>query len=155
MPRGPTDIPHFSFTHHRVGIHAGKAGDRIDESDQLVPVEDVSHLPEHERLRLLGLANEVFAGRLAGGVNDETRYDPAYHSLARVFQDRARMLLEEVRSRGLRDPEVEAYFSRLYWRKEPELCIAHAEEVLRSPHVSQATRKSTLYHLASSYFDLG
>jgi hypothetical protein len=155
MPRGPTDIPHLSFTHHRVGIHAGKAGDRIDESDRLVPVGDVAHLPEHERLRLLGLASEVFGGKLAGGLTDETRYDPVYQALGRVFHDRARLLLEEVRSRGPYDPEVEAYFSRLYWRREPDRCIEHAEVALRSPQISQGIRQSTLYHLASSHFDLG
>jgi len=67
MPRGPTDIPHISFSHHRVGIHAANVNDQLVESDQLVPVADVAHFPEHERLRLLGLANDVFAGKLAAG----------------------------------------------------------------------------------------
>ncbi len=118
MPRGPTDIPHFSFNHHRVGIHAEEAkNDKLTEADQLVPVVDVSHLPQHERQRLLGLANDVFAGKLAGGLNDETRDDPSYRTLSLVFANRGRQILEEVRSGGLRDPELEIFFSRLNWRK--------------------------------------
>ena len=94
MPRGPTDIPHFSFSHHRVGIHAAKRNDKLAESDQLVPVVDISYFPEHERRRLLGLANDFFAGKLAGGLNDETRYEPLHRTLAKVFQNRARRILE-------------------------------------------------------------
>jgi hypothetical protein len=154
MPRGPTDIPHFSFTHHRVGIHAEQAqSDKLTEADQLVPVGDVSHLPEHERLRLLGLANDIFAGTLAGGLNDEVRDDPSYRALSMVFQNRGAQILEEVRSRGLRDPDVEAFFSRLNWRKNPERSISYAESALGSQHISPATRRSALYDLASSHFD--
>ena len=155
MPRGPTEIPHFTFTNHRIGIHTARANDRLNESDRLVPVADVSHLPEKERQRLLGLAHETFSQRLAGGLNDETRFDPYYRSLATVFRDRARSILEEVRSSGLRDPDVEDFFSRLHWRKDPERCIEHAELALQSPHLSPATRKSVLYNLGTSHFDQG
>jgi len=154
MPRGPTDIPHFSFTHHRVGIHEEQAkSKKLTEADKLVPVVDVSHLPKLEQQRLLGLANDIFAGKLAGGLDDETRGDPSYRGLAKVFQDRARQILEEVRSQGVRDPEVEIFFSRSYWRKNPALCIEYAESALKSPHLSPATRSTALYNLASSHFD--
>lgn len=155
MPKGPTDIPHLSFTHHRVGIHADKLNTKLAESDQLLPVVDLSHFPEVERQRLLGLANGIFAGKLAGGLNDETRYDPFHRTLSRVFHARARSILEDVRSRGMRDPEVEDFFSRLHWRKNPEVCIEHAELALRAEHITPATRKSALYNLATSLFDQG
>jgi tetratricopeptide (TPR) repeat protein len=154
MPRGPTDIPHFSFTHHRVGIHAEEPkSEKLTAADQLVPVVDVSHLPEYERQRLLGLANDVFAGKLSAGLDEETRDDPSYRALAAVFRKRAREILEEVRSRGLRDPEVETFFSHLHWRKNPDQCIAYAESALSSRQISPATRSSVLYNLASSHFD--
>jgi hypothetical protein len=154
MPRGPTDIPHFSFTHHRVGIHVAEPKlKKLTEADKLVPVVDVSHLPEIERQRLLGLANDVFSGKLATGLDDETRDDPSYRALAVVFQNRAREILEPVRSQGLRDAEVEDFFSRNYWRKNPRLCIEHAEAVLSLPHVPPAVRRSALYNLATSRFD--
>ena len=102
MPRGPTDIPHFSFTHHRVGIHATETkSKKLTESDNLVQVVDVSHLPELERLRLLGLANDIFAAKLAGGLDDETRDDPSYRALSTVFQHRGRKILEEVYQREI------------------------------------------------------
>jgi hypothetical protein len=153
MPRGPTEIPHFTFTNHRVGVHTAKLSDRVVESDQLVPGGDVSHLPDHERQRLLGLANDVFAGKLAGGLSDETRYDPHHRALSKVFQGRARAILDGVRARGLRDPDVEEFFSRLYWRKDPDLCIAHAELAFQSGPASPAIRKAVLHNLATSYFD--
>ncbi|MBI3866364.1 MAG: tetratricopeptide repeat protein [Planctomycetia bacterium] len=156
MPRGPTDIPHFSFTHHRVGIHAANPqNDRLTESDQLVPVQDVSHLPEHERLRLLGLANNFFAAQLAGGLNDESRDDPSYRALSRVFSNRAVQLLEDIRSRGLRDADVEIFFSCWNWRRNPHLCIADAESALASKQVPPGARRTALYNLASSHFDQG
>src|SRR5262249_33191591 len=136
MPRGPTEIPHFTFTHHRVGIHAAKPDDRLAESDELVPVADVSHLPELERRRLLGLATDILAVKLADGLNDETRYDPLHRTLSRVFHTRGRQILEEVRSRGLRDPDTEDFFSRLHWRRNPDLCIEHAEAALQSKRIS-------------------
>jgi predicted CXXCH cytochrome family protein len=154
MPRGPTDIPHFSFTHHRVGIHEEQAkSKKLTEADKLVPVVDVSHLPKLEQQRLLGLANDIFAGKLAGGLDDETRDDSSYRGLAKVFQDRARQILEDVRSQGVRDGEVEIFFSRWHWRKNPALCIEYAESALKVPHLAPATRSTALYNLASSHFD--
>jgi hypothetical protein len=154
MPRGPTDIPHFSFTHHRVGIHAARPKNpKLTESDRLVPVGDVSHLPEHERLRLLGLANEMFAGKLAGGLNDALRDEPSHPALAGVFRERGRQILEKLRSRGLRDPEIETFFSRLNWRRKPEQCIAYAESALKLKHIAPAARRDAMYYLASSHFD--
>src|SRR5262249_46580278 len=120
-----------------------------------VPVMGVSHFPELERQRLHGLANDIFSQKLAGGLNDEARFDPYYRTLATVYQNRGRLILEDVRSRGLRDPEVETFFSRLHWRKNPDLCIEHAEAALRSPDISPTARKAALYDLGSSHFDLG
>ena len=58
MPQSPTDVPHVAFTHHRIGIHdpaapkmAASAGFR-----PLSPMLDISHLPEIDRRRALGLA---------------------------------------------------------------------------------------------------
>jgi hypothetical protein len=155
MPRGPTDIPHFSFTHHRIGSHTAKPPGKLTEADELVPVGDVSHLPKLERQRQLGLANDMFAGKLAGGLDDETRYDPAYRALANVFRIRGGQILEEVRGMGVRDPYVEDFFSRWHWRKNPEKCISHAKAALDAPHATPAARKSALYNLATSHFDLG
>ena len=57
MPKSPTDIPHTTFTHHRVARHTGK----LEKPNPyivgtLVPMHDVSHLPKVEQERSLGLA---------------------------------------------------------------------------------------------------
>lgn len=154
MPSGPTDIPHFSFTHHRVGIHAEQPKfDRYTAADQLVGIGDLSHLPELERLRLLGLANDTFAGKLSGGLNDEFRDDPTYRQLADVFTNRGRQILEKLQSQGLQDPEVDTFFSRLNWRRDADQCIAFAEAAMKSKQILPGTRASALYYLASSRFD--
>lgn len=154
MPRGPTDIPHFTFTHHRIGIHApGSKADKITEEDQLVPIGDITQLPELERQRLLGLANDTFSGKLAAGLDDESRDDPSYRALSKVFQNRAREILEEVRSQGLRDAAVEDFFSRLHWRKDPQQCILHAQAALSSEHIGISIQISALYSLGSTHFD--
>lgn len=155
MPRGPTDIPHFSFTHHRIGIHkdSTKAKEKLTEADSLVPVLDVSHLPKLEQRRLSALANDEFAAKLAGGLDDESRDDPSYRGLATVFRNRARLSLELVRETGLREPEVEAFFSRLHWRKNSDRCISFAESALKLKTISPATRQAVLFNLATSYFD--
>ena len=64
MPRGPTDIPHFSFTHHRVGIHSTQAESaKLTAADKLVPVVDVAHLPKLEQMRLLGPLKTLLEGQ--------------------------------------------------------------------------------------------
>lgn len=156
MPKSRTDIPHLSFSHHRVGIHPPQSGNiKYTAADELVPVVDVSRFPEHERLRQLGLANDEFGANLIGGLDDESRGDPSYRALGVVFAKRGRRLLEQVRALGLRDPVVDAYFSRIYWRKNPDRCIANALSALKSPQISPETRHHALFHLASSYFDRG
>ena len=88
-------------------------------------------------------------------MNDESRDDPAYRALAAVFRQRASRILEDVRSQGLRDPEIEVFFSRSNWRKNPERCIEDAESALRLQPISAAARRSALYNLASSHVDQG
>ena len=156
MPKGPTDIPHFSFTHHRIGIHKDTSGKvRVEASDHLTPIDDLSDLPELEQQRLLGLANDAYANKLAGGLDDERRDDPYYRDLAKVFAKRAEQILTEVRRQGVRDAEVEAYFCRLHWRLNPQRCLEHGEAALRDPHISPATRTNVLFSVASTHFDMG
>ena len=155
MPRGPTDIPHLSFTHHRIGIHADDEAttSRIQADDQLVAVSDISFLPEQEQQRLLGLANESFAGRVAGGLDDNSTDDDANASQGEVFRNRATQILSNVRAQGVTDPDVETFFSTIHWRQNPSFCIAHATTALRSPSIRPSIRRMALNNLATSYFD--
>ncbi|HUG20593.1 MAG TPA: multiheme c-type cytochrome, partial [Planctomycetaceae bacterium] len=66
MPKTETDIPHFAFTHHRIGIHSNDqppARTASQEMDTLVPVIEPASLPAEERERALGLAYFEFAAK--------------------------------------------------------------------------------------------
>jgi hypothetical protein len=70
MPQRPTDVPHFAFTHHRIGLHTAdlqadqrSATANAGQTTQLTPLSDVSHLSRFERERGLGLAYLEFAER--------------------------------------------------------------------------------------------
>lgn len=59
MPRTPTDIPHMTFTHHRVGIHNASEKSEAAPATKpgtLRPMFDVSILSESQQQRSLGLA---------------------------------------------------------------------------------------------------
>jgi predicted CXXCH cytochrome family protein len=141
MPKSKTDIPHFAFTHHRIGIHTSDKEAPPPADSSLVPLDDVSHLPQMDRMRGEGLAYVQAAGT-AGSPEG-----------AAAFQQRGLKLLEEVRSRGLVDPEVDATLSRLYWRVNPDRAIACAESVLKQPHAAPESRATALFTLATSLLD--
>ncbi len=119
MPKADTDIPHFAFHHHRIGIHA-KPTAPADTSDsptkkrfaKLVPIDDLSHLPEHEQKRCQGLAYMKLA--------EEGEFDnPSLH------YEVAAQLLEEFRDSGIRDAEVDATLARIYLRNGQKILATH------------------------------
>ena len=62
MPKSATEVPHLAFTHHHIGIHPlrDNATDK-DVADPLLPLSDLSVLPEFDRVRSLMLARiELF-----------------------------------------------------------------------------------------------
>jgi hypothetical protein len=65
MPTTDTDIPHFAFTHHRIGIHReadpSVATANLDRPATLVPLLEPSSITTAERERALGLAYFEFA----------------------------------------------------------------------------------------------
>jgi Tetratricopeptide repeat/Cytochrome c554 and c-prime len=64
MPRTDTDIPHFAFTHHRIGIHSEKkltARTASPGIDTLVPLIESATISAEESERALGLAYFEFA----------------------------------------------------------------------------------------------
>jgi cytochrome c553 len=122
MPTSPTDIDHFAFTHHRVGVHdptlkqvplktpaeiAAHTDAHTDTTTrvlgELVPVTDISHLPDQEQRRCLGLAYIEFADKQPG--------DEAFG----IYRDRGMNLLKDVRREGLRDSDVDETLARLHW----------------------------------------
>jgi len=117
MPKSGTDIPHFSFHHHRVGVHPvlpfpESTGAPRKGFAKLVPIDDISHLPEIEQKRCLALAYVKIAEE--GGVENPTFY-----------YEVAVKLLEETRASGLRDAEVDATLARMYLRGGNKLLATH------------------------------
>ena len=139
MPQVPTDIPHMAFTHHRIGIHkAGEHPPRQDMPGTLVPLYDVSQLSELERDRCLGLA---YVHLLS---------NPDLVSFNPVYEQRARTLLEAVKSKGVQDGELESALAGLYWQHDSEKAVAHAKAALAAPDLSENRRARALLVLAIS-----
>ncbi|HEV7224246.1 MAG TPA: multiheme c-type cytochrome [Pirellulales bacterium] len=142
MPQTPTEIPHIAFTHHRIGIHGAgpqAAADNEVQAEQgigeLVPLSDLSHLPEIERDRCLGLAYLEYSYR---------HKQPAAQD---HYRDRAVQLLESVRGRGLRDAFVDAGLARVYWTEAPSRAVQLALAALEDDPLPPSERVNALFVL--------
>jgi hypothetical protein len=147
MPQSPTDIPHFAFTHHRIGIHSTEETKSDTEVaattvGTLVPMLDISHLPEIERKRCLGLAYMELSGQQKTA------------KLYQAYRQRAIELLEAVSKAGLSDADVESTLARIYWKRdEIRRAIRFADAALKSPGTSGA-KGNAMFVLADSYLSL-
>ncbi|MEO8495381.1 MAG: hypothetical protein ABI614_09940, partial [Planctomycetota bacterium] len=116
MPRGDTEIPHFAFTHHRIGIHRlAEPGPSEDSATQLVALEDVSWQPKLDQQRNLGLGYLQFSLTAGQSLHAGTHLQEAMK------------LLTNVQRQVPGDPEVEAALARLYWGRDPGLTLRHAQ----------------------------
>jgi len=108
MPQRPTNLPHFAFTHHRIGVHSTAGADPSPGRDdvELVPLSDVSHLSPLDRQRGLGLAYFEYADHQ---VTAEGR---------RECLRRAELLLTSAAKGGLRDADVLAALAVLAWHRD-------------------------------------
>jgi tetratricopeptide (TPR) repeat protein len=145
MPRGDTDIPHVSFTHHRIGRHseASPPHSSLSQAPELVPVNDVSRVPPVDRRRNLALAYL------------QALRDPTFPEFTEVFRARARQLLEGVYAKGLRDPETTAGLAEVYWGQDLARSAAFARETVEAEGASPEARASTLVILASAQMQEG
>lgn len=144
MPESPTEIPHFAFTHHRVGIHESAVEETKNRPPQkLVPMADVSHLSQIDQDRGLGLAYVQ--------VSDL----PEHFQHGEAYRNEARRILGDVHRRGLRDTAVDAALARLYWQVDERRTIEFAESVLATKTASPDDRATALFTLATTYFQQG
>jgi Flp pilus assembly protein TadD len=122
MPKSQTDIVHFAFTHHRVGIHASQPEQSESAAGmigRLVPAGDLSHLPHQQQQRLLGLAYLEWSDK---------QTTPA---AKRAYQDESLRLLEASVEIQTPDPEVTAALARIYWeRGADDLALQFALQAL-------------------------
>jgi hypothetical protein len=137
MPRSDTDIPHVSFTHHRIGKHGSKEAADPRLVPELVPTNDVSHLPPMDRDRNLGLAY------LDAGTK------PEYATYAPAFTQRSHTLLEGVYDAGLRDPETCEALARILLKDDPARSKAYAREAVEAKDATPDVRANALLHLAA------
>lgn len=143
MPSSPTDVLHVPATHHRIGMHLEEpTPPDSSQLGDLIPLGDISHLPKLEQDRCLGL------GYLDLSVAER---DP---QLSEAYRVRARDLLEDVKNRGLMDPEVDATLAKIYHRENPPKSIQFAESVLHSGNLQTDTRTKALFALSNAYLSL-
>lgn len=144
MPESGTDIPHFSFTHHRIGIrHTRQVNDQQEETlSALVPIGDVSRLSPLDLERCLGRA--------------WLRYGDSLKTRARfaAFDEAARRL-HRVYQAGMQDAGVSGGLAYLHWIKREPRCIDFAEQALSSPECAPEIRSDSLIVLSDMHFELG
>ncbi|MBX3451640.1 MAG: hypothetical protein KF777_18915 [Planctomycetaceae bacterium] len=143
MPQSETDLPHFAFTHHRIQIPGSKPDTPSERVVGLVPMSDVSHLPELDRQRCLGLA---YVAMMSHAQSAEE---------ASLFQERAAELLESVWRAGLKDADVAANLARLYWRRDAEKAAMYARAALDGQPQRAESRVTALFTLGSTLLETG
>lgn len=117
MPVTDTDIPHFAFRHHRIGIHGDEEPPSEASNDLVVPINDLAALDEIELRRSVGLAAfELFV-----------KGDKSSEALGRFAADE----LVAVHEAGIRDPHVDAAIAMLATgTPDWDLAVPMAESVL-------------------------
>lgn len=139
MPPTSTDVPHVAATHHRIGIHPEPPRDTsTSEVGRLAPFDDISHLPEEEQQRLLGLAYLNLSTK-------EGRPQVSEH-----YRGQAQQLLERVLQSGLDDPETLAALAQIYQRRNPQRSVELAQATLQTDALPPAVRTQALFALSDS-----
>ncbi len=107
MPQRPADLPHFAFTHHRIGLHRDKPATVTEPkgAPTIVPFEAIEGLSSADQDRCLGLAYLEFASKQR---SDQARAE----CLAQ-----AERLLMGAQAGGAGDVEVLAGLARLAWER--------------------------------------
>lgn len=143
MPTVPTDIPHFAFTHHRIGKdHKRRYEDRPPPEAELTPIGDVSHLSPVERDRCLGLACLEYSD--LGGTGS-----------AATYRSRAFELLKRAYQSGADDPVLLSALARLYWEVQSADCIPLATRAANSPDCPPRSKMNALIVLGDTHLRNG
>ncbi len=131
MPKSDTNIPHFAFTHHRIGRDHVTSYQKRTASARLVPVEDVSHLPILDRERCLGLASLHFGEKQTGEERDQLLKQAFLH-------------LNQAYEGGLQDPAVTAGLAYLLWNEDDPSALKFAEHALQAPDCEPDSKVNAL-----------
>lgn len=143
MPRGPTEIPHFAFTHHRIGIHqTAEPPHDPTEPGKLKLLAADPRLGEDDLARNLGLAYLQLSDSAGQAQHAET-----YRALTLS-------ILEKPAVQRLHDTQTEAALARLYWGVDPQRTLQHAHIVARSSSASPDDWATACFTLGSTYYSL-
>lgn len=140
MPQTDTDIPHFAFTHHRIGIHTDSDSSSPDQSTtprELIPFQIPPELPQSERDRALGLAYLEYAGK----------HPEAYQ----YYLQTARKLLLA----GAKDGETLAGLAVIEYQLSLESAADWADRALAAHPLSSESRVNALIVRASITLEQG
>jgi hypothetical protein len=145
MPSAATDVPHVTFTHHRVGIHkrdqAGKPPVLAQPTGPgtLQPVLSLERLGAMDRKRSLGIAYDAIA---------QSESNP---TLAAHYRAEALRLLSASYAAGMRDPALEVGLARLNFDRAGAESLAFAENALKHENIAGPDRCAALYYAASGH----
>ncbi len=150
MPQSPTEIPHFAFNHHRIGIHAekpggssgGSAAATAGEPGELILADKVAGLSNYDQQRNLGLAYMRFSN--AAGQDE---HGP-------VYRNRALEILEGIDYWQHDDFEVRAGLSELYWGVAPGRTIEEARAVVSAAGATPEAAATACFTLASTLYKI-
>lgn len=144
MPSTNTEIPHFAFTHHRIGIHdQGPEEQHQDGMGELVPLDDVTLLPKAIQKRNLGLAYLQFSDA------------PGQSPFAPHYRARAQLILATTERLDQADPEVLAALSRLYWNVNAAEAVRFGELAGEAKALSPEAEATIAFTLGTTYFSEG
>lgn len=144
MPRSQTEIPHFAFTHHRIGIHK-RSPDQVAvkaDADELVLMPGSPGTTPLEELRNRGLGYLLFS--------DSTKDES--HSVA--YRAQADQLLRQYQQNGPTDPEFNAAFARMNRNIDPQQTLLYAHAAVAAKNPSPAAWTTACMLLGTTYYDL-
>lgn len=141
MPQSETDIPHFAFTHHRIGIHAAGSDSEHDAAPgRLVAMADVSGLPQAVRERNLGLAYLQLSDAPGQAEFQQHHYQRAYELLSSSERPRPG------------DADIHAGLARLFWGRDPDRTLQHAGSIALADTISPEAEATGCYTMGSTYY---
>jgi hypothetical protein len=142
MPRTPTEVPHVSLTHHRIGLHRPAAAPEKSEAGKvgtLRPIRESPRLQEIDRELSLGLAYFELA-------RDAAPRDAAHYQL------RGAEILMGVRAAGLTDPVMATRLARYFFERGSPEALPLAEAAIGSDRLGGVDRCGAIFVAAAEDF---
>lgn len=144
MPSTNTEIPHFAFTHHRIGIHSKEPQEPQHHGPaELVPLDDVTRMPKAIQKRNLGLAYLQFSDA------------PGQSPFAQQYRAQAQTILATTDRLYPPDPEVQAALSRLSWDNNAAETLRYGELAGTAKVLSPEAEATIAFTLGTTYFSKG